>query len=1037
MNCLVNINLQEANLEGANLKGANLEGANLRGANLRGANLKGAKLKGANLEVANLEGANLTKANLYETNFEGANLTKVTLEGSNLHRTNLSRTNLNEAYFFKVHSDEVNFTGANLTGVIFSSKIAFRTANFSDANLTGMNIENCYFVSANFTRANLSSINFKTTNLVFSSFEDANLEGANLIKTHLAHVNLKGANLRGANLEGANLEGANLLGANLERANLEGANLRGANLKGAKLKGAIGTNLKGTNIKLERVDLSGASTNFNDTVIHKKISDSNFIVTDTNLIRSDRKIILFASDFDYICTLQIVTNIVQKQIIEIIRSFLQKKALVVNVFDNYYFELLKYNTLSPSQFKSLFSILRRLGIYVDDVILENIQAPSCFISHGELDFIIHYSFLDNDRLKDFLNTLNTVHSKKFNKERQIYTIPQNKNSLDFLFHAMNEWGFEFTPSALNKISHIIDDLWSPPDKKIIFDGDDLLLTHKRKMTIYFKIKNGILGANLINSLYHDVWEWRIKSSSLTTKGIILLQEVTDELDVYVTREVNDRLQTLSRQMRESLAASYAHDYEIQIDGLGCELKPFQRAGIVYAIRHKKTLIADEMGLGKTVEALATLNATNAFPALVICPASLKLNWLYEAKKWLINRTTTIFSENFINLDHDITIINYESLAKIMTGKGKYATPNFLFKGVILDEFHYTKNPKAARTIYSKLIAEKTEICLGLTGTPVLSRPIELLSQLQIIGRIHELGGESNFKHHFCWDEDKGGYNGARNLTELNEKLRATCYIRREKDDVTELPPKQDKIIYLELDNREEYDTAEENLVEWLLSNGMEEKAKKASDALQVVKYEYLKQLAIAGKFTSIIEWIESFLKSGKKLVVFATHKGVVKNINNKFRDVSLSINGDTPQEKRQGIVNQFQDDPEIKLIVINMKTGGMGFTLTSSADVVFCEMGWTPADHHQAEDRCHRIGQTEVVNSYYLLAADSIDTDIYQTVMIEKLEVVTNATNGDEELRVETISVLERITTLFEERMKNKKILQTTQHINKLEMKEV
>jgi len=478
----------------------------------------------------------------------------------------------------------------------------------------------------------------------------------------------------------------------------------------------------------------------------------------------------------------------------------------------------------------------------------------------------------------------------------------------------------------------------------------------------------------------------------------------------------------------TIVASRAEDAAIEIAGLGGELRPFQRAGVAYALNAKRTFIADEMGLGKTVQALATIHAANAYPAIVVCPASLKLNWAREATKWLPGRTVAVWNGKAkLNHPADVVIINYDVLKKNLE-----ALQALKPQTVIFDESHYAKNYKAQRTEAAKALAHGVAYRLALTGTPILNRPQELLSQLGIIGRLDDLGGFWNFVNRYCATrQDRFGLDlsGAEHLDELNEKLRATCYVRRNKSDVLkELPAKQRSILPVALSNAAEYKRAERDLIAWLRdqaesdtmfnaslaglsedeqrtrrnehANSAEQAARRAE---QLVKIETLKLLAATGKLEAVTDWVESFIETGEKLVVFAHHIAIVEALAEKFN--APAITGSTPIEKRQEYVDRFQTEPTCKIIVLNIRAGGVGLTLTAASNVAFVELDWTPAAHDQAEDRCHRIGQTNAVNVWYFLAEATIDTQIHELIE-KKRAVVDAATNGATEVEVSMMKEL-------------------------------
>lgn len=290
-----------------------------------------------------------------------------------------------------------------------------------------------------------------------------------------------------------------------------------------------------------------------------------------------------------------------------------------------------------------------------------------------------------------------------------------------------------------------------------------------------------------------------------------------ENDFGIDRTLVDEMYRVVTEHEQQMVASHADDADIEIEGLGGELRPFQKAGVAYALRSKRTFIADQMGLGKTVQALATIQAADAYPALIIVPASLKINWKREAEKWLPNKTATVVTSGK-NSKHDpnadITIINYDILGKHyeeLLARG--------FAAVILDESHYIKNHKAKRTKLCRDLAKGAKVRLLLSGTPLLSRPQELISQLEILDRLDELGGFWGFANRYCnAQRTRFGLDmsGAAHLDELNEKLRGSCYVRRTKDQVlTELPAKQHAVLPVALSNRWEYDRAEKELVKYL------------------------------------------------------------------------------------------------------------------------------------------------------------------------------------------------------------------------------
>jgi SWI/SNF-related matrix-associated actin-dependent regulator 1 of chromatin subfamily A len=167
----------------------------------------------------------------------------------------------------------------------------------------------------------------------------------------------------------------------------------------------------------------------------------------------------------------------------------------------------------------------------------------------------------------------------------------------------------------------------------------------------------------------------------------------------------------------------------------------------------------------------------------------------------------------------------------------------------------------------------------------------------------------------------------------------------------------------------------------------------------------LKRLAGEGKIDAAMEWIDTFLDStSRKLVVFAHHKAVVNALADKYG--GMRVAGADSMKARQEVIDKFQSDDDARVIVLNMKAGGVGITLTAASDVLFVEQGWTPAEHDQATDRCHRIGQdASVVSSWYLLADGTIDDALFELIEAKRI-VVDAVTDGEDDLAVSVMNGL-------------------------------
>ena len=449
-------------------------------------------------------------------------------------------------------------------------------------------------------------------------------------------------------------------------------------------------------------------------------------------------------------------------------------------------------------------------------------------------------------------------------------------------------------------------------------------------------------------------------------------------------------------MSRAISSSGSIDHAVPVG----ELMPFQVAGVEYALDRRRTFIADEQGLGKTLQSLQTIEADGAYPTVVLCPASLKLNWEREIKQWLPHRTSQVFAGRGAQAgDADILILNYEivewhreDLARLKPG------------ALILDESHYCKSPKAKRTKAVQALAEALppeSLRLALTGTPLVNRPKELVPQLRILGRLSEFGSGAGFERRFGSIEER---------ERLHWHLRRTCYLRRLKKDVLpQLPEKQRAVVPVELSNKGDYDRAEKAFMSWLVEQfgGTDELDRKLTSAERgkaLVKLGALRRLAGKGKVEMAASWIEDFLESGEKLVVFASHVDVQHDLADRFPDAVHILGSDSPATRDEA-VQRFQNDPDVQLCVCSLRVAAHGLTLTAASDVAFVELGWTPAEHDQAEDRCHRIGQEDSVTAWYLLASGTIDERIAALIENKRriVQSVTDGTPGDDSSAIDAI----------------------------------
>jgi len=468
---------------------------------------------------------------------------------------------------------------------------------------------------------------------------------------------------------------------------------------------------------------------------------------------------------------------------------------------------------------------------------------------------------------------------------------------------------------------------------------------------------------------------------------------------------------------------------------GVKTRPYQDTGIAQAMKFKRCLIGDEQGLGKTLQSIGTVIGLDAKPVLVICPASTKLNWAREFEKFshyrplvLDGKMSAVRRRNWhqyvISGLIDVVIINYESLRtflvesypqeKTKSGKRKpwhskdVVLKPFMeiFKAGILDESHRCKDTSTDQAKFIIRIFKSMEYRILLSGTPIVNKPIDLFSQLGILGLLNRFGGPDGFKKRYC----EGG-NGANNLKELNYLLQLNCFFRREKKDVAkDLPDKQRQTILCDISNREEYDKVEADFRRWLENQGLsEEEVAKKMEGEAILKMMHLKSVAAKGKMNEVKEFVNEVLEAGEKLILFCNLHSIVDECLALWPK-AVTVTGRDDTQKRQKNIDAFQNDPNCQLIVCNHKAAGVGITLTASSRVAFIEYPWTYADCVQCEDRAHRIGQKNNVMCTYFLGQNTVDERMWELITTKMTigNTVTGATD-----KMDNMEQVDKTFTIF------------------------
>lgn len=421
-----------------------------------------------------------------------------------------------------------------------------------------------------------------------------------------------------------------------------------------------------------------------------------------------------------------------------------------------------------------------------------------------------------------------------------------------------------------------------------------------------------------------------------------------------------------------------------------ELRQYQIDGANFLIEHDRALLADQMGLGKTVQAIAAANVLAPSNVLIICPASLKLNWRNEWKRFSTLKLSLGVADGQFWPDTSVVIINYDIL-----GKHRARIRDRHWNIILLDEAHYAKTPKSQRT--KEILGSKSQGISALwapykwamTGTPVLNRPIEVWTLLHWLGaeRLPDYfkfgmrycnGHKVKFGHRVHWD-----FRGASKLDELRDWILRGVMLRRLKADVLkDLPEKQRQVVPFKISG--EFERREKAVVGKDFESAIETMDGAVAKFTELA--EIRQEIGIA-KLPQVIEFIESALEQSDKIVLFAHHVAVVAELCKALRDYGVvTVIGGMTAEQKQASVDEFQKGAA-RVFVGNIQAAGVGLTLTAASHVIFVELSWVPGEMAQAEDRCHRFGQKNSVLVQYLVAEGTLEAAMAKA-LIRKEKII-------------------------------------------------
>jgi SWI/SNF-related matrix-associated actin-dependent regulator 1 of chromatin subfamily A len=438
----------------------------------------------------------------------------------------------------------------------------------------------------------------------------------------------------------------------------------------------------------------------------------------------------------------------------------------------------------------------------------------------------------------------------------------------------------------------------------------------------------------------------------------------------------------------------------------------QKEAIQKLVENKKFILADDMGLGKTTSTIIAALETGAKKVLIICPATLKINWKREIENYT-DRHIFIAEGKKFSTEEDFVIINYDIIKNFHDPKDK---ENSLiaragFDLVIIDEAHYIKNAQALRTKLINDIVKKIDRLWLLTGTPMTSRPIDYYNLLHLVDSPVANNWMAYVIRYFAGYQFKAGprkvWNvmGSSNLEELRDRTSSTI-LRRLKENVLDLPEKIITPVYLRLKSKE-YEEVMGEYYDWYDKSPEESK----SLTVQFTKLTRVRQIIANEKVSQTIELAENIIEQNKKVIIFCNFTDSLETICQHFGKSAVRLDGSMTKAARQNSVDEFQNNEKVKVFVGNIKAAGVGITLTAAEAVIFNDLSFLPSDHAQAEDRSYRYGQKNNVLVYYPLFDNTIEGIIYD-IINHKKQVIATVMGDNQDTTEAAEEILNKINNL-------------------------
>jgi len=497
------------------------------------------------------------------------------------------------------------------------------------------------------------------------------------------------------------------------------------------------------------------------------------------------------------------------------------------------------------------------------------------------------------------------------------------------------------------------------------------------------------------------WSFNIKDHDALARKLRDMPEIQlDALPNYVTKTFLKAMAAAAGpvERRASINNGEPGEEPMVEPGLWDSLMPFQKEGVRYGLaRGGNILLADDMGLGKTLQSLAIASAySRKWPLLVVCPSSMRFSWKSAVIRWLPSvpeEDIQVVTSGADDVDgYRVVVISYD-----LVSKKEFDLKGCQFRVAIIDESHTLKNYKSQRCkSVTAVLNEACQHAVLLSGTPALSRPIELYTQICLVEDklfpfVTDFGMRycDGRKVNYGGSKDHYDFSGSSNMHELKLLMEEKFMLRRLKSDVlSQLPSKQRQMVILD-----------PNLVRSKITKEMKSQQKELASKKNPsggenrgLLLEWFHSTADA-KRVAVKEYLKDVLETGAKFLCFAHHQTMLTMIEQLLQEKKVGyvkIDGTTSSDKRKKYCDDFQTRDSKRVALLSITAASTGLTLTSAQLVLFAELFWNPGILTQAEDRAHRIGQTDSVTVRYLVATGTADDHLW-TIISQKLDVLNKA----------------------------------------------